>query len=190
MVAPVTALDALLTAGEASMLLGVTGRQVRALAAAGKIPKASRGRYRLGDLVPGYLASMAAERQRQAGGAAETDFRKLRTAELSLRVDERTGRLEAEAQTAALDVIDDAAGALRSALAAVPARVTRDLAIRGRIESEIDYALTTIADRLDREADRASPARQPASPPTRSDPGRMGRGKPGLRSERRPAGPP
>lgn len=184
----VTTLDALLTAGEASTLLGITDRQIRALAAAGKIPKAARGRYRLGDLVPGYLATLAAERQRQAGGAADTDFRRLRSAELSLRVDERSHRLETEAEAVALSVIDDAGGALRAALAAVASRVTRDLAIRSRIEKEIDLALDHVAQRLEASADRAPPAGQPAPPPARAVPRRMGRGEPRVRAERRPAG--
>lgn len=187
---PVTALDALLTAGEASTLLGVTGRQVRALAAAGKIPKACRGRYRLGDLVPGYLATLAAERQRQAGGAADTDFRRLRSAELSLRLDERSRRLDGEARAAAQAVVDEAGGALRSALAAVPARVTRDLTVRARIELEVNLALNAVADRLDREAARLAPPVQPAPPPTRTDARRLGRGQPGLSREQRPAGAP
>jgi phage terminase Nu1 subunit (DNA packaging protein) len=77
---------------------------------------------------------------------ADVNYRRLRAREVELRIAELEGRLIEI--TDMEEVIEDFAGMIRSELASLPARLTRDLVLRRTIEQVIDEILGRIADSI------------------------------------------
>lgn len=133
-------------------LLMIGPERVRQLSKDGWIPKVGRGRYPLAGSVQGYISFLKDEQRRASKVAADSEIKLERARGLKLRNDRDEGRLiEVEE---ALGTLDEIVGELRTGIAAVPARVTRDLDFRDQIEKEIDACFARISKRLERTADR------------------------------------
>lgn len=146
-----SAFGAVLTAPELARLLGLSDRTVRDLTVAGVIPKAQRGRYRLGDAVKAYCASLrTAASGRGSGGLAEQRARqaKEQADALAMKNAALRGELLPAAEVEA--TWSKAAGEIRAGMLAIPARLGMRLsgltaAERQIIEDEIRAALAAVS---------------------------------------------
>jgi hypothetical protein len=145
-------LPEVVSGGVLASLLGCSERQVRQWGAEGVIERDGRGRYLL-------LPSVRAVVKRAlAAGNAEldrerVDFQKVRAERLRLEIAEKRRQLIPIEEASA--AISGVVGALKSKLIGLPARVTRDVAIRKTIEAEIFGALNAAAKDLEALARRA-----------------------------------
>lgn len=150
----------------------------------GVIRRHGRGRYRLREALQARARFLADEQRQASKSAGESRLKDKRAEEIDMRLEERSGALVAEARAEALAIIDEFAGPLRSDLMSIPARVTKDLALRRQIESEIDVAFGAAAKRAasaaggDGEAGDALGATPPATPR------RLGAQKPRVPAQR------
>jgi phage terminase Nu1 subunit (DNA packaging protein) len=154
-----------LSRSDAATLIKVSVQRLDQLTREGWISKEGRGRYSLVAVVHGYIDFLKHEERRTSKSAAESRVRDMRADEIAVRIAERTKALVAEAQREALALVDEVAGSLRVSLAALPARVTADLALRRMIEDELNDAFGAHAQRVADRAARLPPAGEPVGPP-------------------------
>lgn len=147
---------------EAAELLGLTARRIQQMAAEGVIPRpVERGRHRLVDLVPAALAEARAA-GRQAASPAEERLLTAKAEAAEMKVERESKALVAEAVQEAHDFFDQLAGGLRADMIAIPARVTADLTLRRKMETEIDGAFAEAAKRAQRSGGDPPPGAGPA----------------------------
>lgn len=131
-------------------VLGVTDRWVRELEKQGVFARIDRGRYDLAACVQAFIAwKLEAEVDRSATSTNDT-LRAAREREVNQRVAVRAGTLMEVAEHHA--VVSEIFGLLKAELTGTPARITRDLALRPAIESEINASLNRAADRIEAKA--------------------------------------
>jgi hypothetical protein len=133
-------------------IIGVSDRRVRQLVDQGIFSRAGRGLYRLAESVQAYVAwRLAAERgDRRRGGKAADRVQELRAREIEQRIGLRDRTLiRIEDHDA---IFDEAFGMLKAELIGLPARITRDLAARRSLETEIDGALNRAAKRFEQKS--------------------------------------
>jgi hypothetical protein len=135
---------------EAAELIMVTATWLRALEKQGWFTRVRRSTYRMVDVVQGYIRSLKDESRHNTRVAADSRVRDARAQEIELRVGERSRRLVDMDE--ALGAMDEVVGRVRIEFAGLPARFTRDLDVRERLEAEIDAALNRIAAGLGEEA--------------------------------------
>ncbi|WP_331326540.1 hypothetical protein [Methylobacterium fujisawaense] len=128
------------------------------LARSGVIPRHGKGRYRLRESLVALSRWQTDEQRRASKSAGSSRLQDKKSEEIDMRLEERSGALIAEAQMEALAIVDEFAGPLRSDLMSVPARVTKDLALRRQIEKEIDDAFGAAAKRVAGAAGSTGPA--------------------------------
>jgi hypothetical protein len=137
-----------LTTDTVGEFLDLGSERVRQLVKEGWISKDKAGAIRLGDAVRGYVKFL---RSRATRSASDTRIRDARAKEIELRTAQRAHELcETEE---ALAVVDDIFGMLKSDLMSLPARVTRDLAIRRDIEKAVTDVLNGASARLEARAE-------------------------------------
>jgi hypothetical protein len=134
-----------------------TPRWVQQLVANGYVSKGERGRYRIIDVVHGRLRQILDDERRSSQSASASRVQDARASEIEARTAERLQSHLAAAQAEAVAVIDEFAGQLRSDLMAIPARVTADIALRRRMEDQIDEAFGAAGDRATAAAALAHP---------------------------------
>ena len=134
----------------AAKLLMIGAERVRQLAKDGWIPKAARGKYPLVGVVQGYIKFLKDEQRRASKVAADAEIKAERARGLRLKNDKDEGRVIDVEE--ALGTLDEVVGELRTGINAVPARVTRDLKLRDKIEKEIDASFERCRRRLERTA--------------------------------------
>jgi hypothetical protein len=145
----------ILAASVVADLIGVTPSRLRQLAAAGSIPRADRGRYRLGDVVRGYVNSLKAETVRAASQAASRDrLLAAKAAAIEQRVQRDAGRLVDLNET--MDVVGELFAMTRAEIGAVPTTYTRDVPERKRLENLIDAAFNRCADKIEEKLGKCS----------------------------------
>ncbi len=131
-------------------LLRMSERRVQQFVAEGWITKSGRGRYFVFDAVHGHIDYMEEQKKNARSTATDDELRAERARKLRLENDRTEGKLiETDA---ALDTIDEICATYRIGLAALPARVTRDLGMRRKIEDEVDRILATIAAQFENRA--------------------------------------
>lgn len=141
-----------ITVDQAAALLGRSRRWVYNLVQGGYIEKVSAGAYTVVAVVRGamaYYEDQITKNQKTAAASRATDAR---TREIELRIKERSREVIPLEDARA--VVGEMAAAVRAEFQGLPARVTRDMQERRRLEQEIDGAF----DRLSRrsgEAERA-----------------------------------
>lgn len=155
---------------ELSTILGVTARQVTSLSEQGVIPKAGRGQWPLAETVQAYIrhkvqSEVGRAKRPVAAGTDRLKDIKARREELKLAREE--GVLVPVSD--ALYIMDVLSGALTLQMNNIPARFTRDLDERDRLQGHIDEALTTIAKKMtecgaELEKNRGAPGAPPAEP--------------------------
>lgn len=136
------------TTPDLAVILGVTERRVQQLEAAGVFAKAGHGEWDLPAAVQAYIRHrVAAKTKRTAtAGKAEEKLKAAKAAREELKLNVERAALIGTDE--ALQALDEIMGPLRADLAGVPARVTREMALRDKIENEIDAALGRAADTL------------------------------------------
>lgn len=138
--------DDLITLDAAGSLLMISVERVRQLSKSGYIDRPKPGRTTVVSAVQGYIRFLKdAERKNTKSGAA-TRVSEARAAEIELRTAERRRVLiPQEEAIAAMDLV---VGKVAETLSGLPARITRDLVLRRRIEAEIHAGQKEIADAL------------------------------------------
>lgn len=128
-------------------LLGIGERWVRQLEQQGVVVKNAYGDYDIPSSVQGYIrfkveSEIAASTDRGRGEKSDYDFERARKLKLQ---NDQTDNLLVPVQDA-VAAVDAIFGAMRTALSGVPARVSDDVQVRRRLETEIDSVLTELAD--------------------------------------------
>lgn len=161
-----------------ALILGISDRRVQQLETTGVLRKVEHGEWDLPEAVQAYVRHrlQAKRKQSPAGGKADEKLKAAKAAreELKLAVEERALIPTAEA----IATIDDAIGTIRAGLAGVPARITRDMALRDRVETEIDVVLGRAADQFAEWASALEPFGEPDQAGAEDDPGSLGSDEP------------
>ena len=140
----------LITVETAAKLLMVSPVRVRQLVKDGYIPKPSRNSYPLVGVVQGYIRFLKDEERRTSKTATANRVGEARAVEIELRTAERAHRLIETDE--AIAVVDDILGTFKAEMAGIPARVTRDVALRRKLKTEIDGAFTRATARFEQSA--------------------------------------
>lgn len=153
--------DTELTTDEACGLLGISDEWINQVSKKGYYKKIAKGRWRLGDVVQGYIKYLQDEDRRASKTAANSRVQDARAADIELRTAERLRQVMRTEEV--IDLAHAVFGALRMKADGVGARCTRDLNMRHKIESEVDDILTGASDQIERwaadlEASRGNPA--------------------------------
>jgi len=136
----------LISIGQAARLLMISEERIRQLQKQGYIPRADRrGVVQLVGAVQGYLRYLKDDERRSAKSAADSRVRDARALEIELRIAERSRDL-IPIEDALADMAEFAA-AVRSELAGLPARLTRIVDERHRIETEVYGVLARLSER-------------------------------------------
>ena len=133
----------LIPIGQAARLLMISEERIRQLQKQGYVPRSDkRGVVQLVGAVQGYLRYLKDDERRSAKSAADSRVRDARALEIELRIAERSRDL-IPLEDALADMAEFAA-AVRSGL---PARLTRIMDERYRIETEVDGVLARLSER-------------------------------------------
>lgn len=139
-----------ITVTTAASLFEKSPRWLQQLVAGGYVEKPVRGRYDLKATISGVVAYYEARLKDCTRSAAANRASEARTREIELRIAERTRNLiPAEDARAVVMMI---CTQVKSELLGMPARLSRDVDTRRKIEAEVDAALHRIADAADRAA--------------------------------------
>jgi hypothetical protein len=135
-----------ITTAQAASLVMVTPEWIRRLAKDGWIAKAERGRFRLPDVVQGYIKFLKDEGRRSSKTASHARLQEIKTRKEELAV----ARAERELipLVDAMTLVDEIAGTVVARVNAIPARMTRNPEERAKLQQEIDEALAEVADRV------------------------------------------
>jgi len=132
----------------AAKLLMVSPEWIRRLSKDGWIPKVERGRYRVVDVVQGYIRFLKDEARRSSKTASHNRLQDVRTRKEELAVAQAERELVPLAE--AMTLVDEVAGAVVARINAIPARVTRNIEQRSLLQREVDDALAEVADRIEK----------------------------------------
>lgn len=138
--------------GEMAATLGLRPRRVQQLVEMGVIPAPDRGRYPVAAVVKGYIQFLSAPAQEGGTISKPNAYQQARAREVEANIARRSEHMKAEALGACMALVDAAAGGLKADLLSIPARVTKDLPLRRRIEAEINDALNAGSRRAGAEA--------------------------------------
>jgi hypothetical protein len=142
----------LIPIGQAARLLMISEERIRQLVKQGYVPKPEkRGFVQLVGAVQGYLRYLKDDERRSTKSAADSRVRDARALEIELRIAERSREL-IPVEDALNDMVE-LAGMVRSELAGLPARLTRIVAERQKVETEIDGILSRLSQRAAEKAE-------------------------------------
>lgn len=141
-----------ITVESAAKLLLKTPRHVQRLTKEGWIKKADDGRYTVISVVQGYIKWRDDAERRRTQSASRAAVDDVKTKLLQLRLDSESKKLiPMEEAFAALDFI---AGTLKSEFLGFPAAITRDLALRNKLEEGINAIFARAVERIVQERER------------------------------------
>ncbi len=135
-------------------LLGITPRRLQQLAAEEYVERGTRGRYRLGETVRGYVKSLKDSFEARSAKTGDDEMKELRKRKLRNEI-ERDEGLTVPTEDA-LAIIEDIVGTLRGEITGVPARFTRDLKERRKLEAILNDVLERSSKRLGEAGDALS----------------------------------
>lgn len=144
--APPASTAGTITVQQAAALLMCSDRHVQMLVKSGHINKPERGRYNLVSCVHGRIAALQEERKNETKTAAENRVKDARAREIEMRNARADKALIDTAD--AISLVDEILGIIRSGFSGLPARMTRDLTERAKMEGEIDAILNRASARL------------------------------------------
>lgn len=136
--------DGLIPKDQACRLLMITPQWLNRLQANGYVPQGPRGKVSLVGAVQGYIKSLKDEERRSSKSAADSRVRDARAQEIEMRIAERKRDLIPFED--AVEILDFLIGSVREELSGLAARITRDMAMRRKIEEEIHAAQARIAE--------------------------------------------
>lgn len=123
-------------------------RRIQELVVEGFIAAPVKGRYRLADVVQGYVRSLREERKDASRVAGENRVRDARAREIeqriALREAERSGTFMRVEEHFA--IMEELVGMVRSEFGGLPGRLTRDPAKKREAEDEVDATFHRVAD--------------------------------------------
>jgi hypothetical protein len=126
-------------------LLMISKERVRQLVKDGCIPKGQRNTYSIIKSVQGYIGFLRDEDRRSSKSAADGSLKAARQREIEMRMAREDNRLiEVEE---AIAVTREIVGLARNEFAGLPARVTSDIPLRRKIETEVNASFQRIKDR-------------------------------------------
>ena len=125
-----------ITLEQAARLLMISDERVRQLVKEGYIPKTARNTYPLVGVVQGYIRSLKDDEKRSSKTASASALQDARRREIELRTLARDRELVDIDEVVAL--FQELAGIVVSGLSGLPARVTRDVVLRRKIEAQCD----------------------------------------------------
>jgi hypothetical protein len=132
-----------ITLEQACRLVMLSNERIRQLVKDGYIPKPAKNSYPLVGVVQGYIRFLRDEDRRSSKTAAESGLKAARQKEVELRIAERSRDLIDVREHS--DIVDEMAGMFVAGLSALPARVTKDMAMRREIEAGCDSIRNDIA---------------------------------------------
>jgi hypothetical protein len=132
-----------ITLEQACRLVMLSNERIRQLVKDGYIPKPAKNSYPLVGVVQGYIRFLRDEDRRSSKTAAESGLKAARQKEVELRIAERSRDLIDVREHS--DIVDEMAGMFVAGLSALPARVTKDMAMRRQIEAECDAIRNDLA---------------------------------------------
>ncbi|WP_336801795.1 hypothetical protein [Kaistia sp. MMO-174] len=136
-----------MTVADAALLIGNSAVWAKKLIDAGYIARNTRGNVIRTDVVQGHIRFLRDEERRTSLVQNESGLRAARQREVELRIAERERELvprdEAEA---AMDVV---VGKVNAEMNGLAARVTRDIEMRTKIETEVHASLQRISEALE-----------------------------------------
>ena len=135
--------DVELTLADAAQLFGRTSRWLSGLTTAGFIARPGRNGYTLSAICRGVVGYFEAQRERNSKAAAANRATEARTREIELRIAERKRELIPVDEARA--VVSEMAAMVRAEFAGLPAKFTRDIDERRRLEQEIDGSFERLA---------------------------------------------
>jgi hypothetical protein len=144
--------DVEVSGAELAAWCGVSPKRIDQLLAEGVVRREGKGRYKLKENVVSVFRWLRSDQRRSARSQADAEWRRQRAREIELRVAERERRLVPVDD--AFEVVDVTIGLMRSEIGGVPARITRDLALRRQIDGVLNDVLTRVGAKLAAEADR------------------------------------
>src|SRR5215468_6295039 len=128
---------------ELCRMTGFSAQYLSVLQTQNIIKKSPKGDWPHPETICAIVMDLRARAKKGSAGA-RNKVAELKAAELQQRIDIRAGVLVP--MQGAVEMVEKWAGAIRSELGGVPARVTRDLTMRGTIEREINDALTRVTE--------------------------------------------
>lgn len=173
-----TSSEQLITLEVASRLLMITAERIRQLSKAGYIAIPKRGHTTIVSAVQGYIRFLKDEDRKNTKSSAAQEAVKARADEINLRIAEkRRDLIPIEDHRLAMDLV---AGAINRAFTGLPARVTRDVALRRQIEAIVYECRAEVAAAIAAGNDLAATGRDASDPDATDDAGPMGAREPGL----------
>jgi hypothetical protein len=155
------------TGGILAKFLGFTSGRVSQMDREGIVHRTASGKFLLAESVRNYVAWARDETRRSSSSATLSRVQEARAKEIEQRTAERSRQLipMEEARAMVIDVV----GGLRAELDGLPAGITRDLALRKKIEKTLNGIFTRAADRLEKQADAAETDGEPVAAVTKDD---------------------
>lgn len=135
-----------ISGAEAAQLLMLDIRRVQQLAADGYIERAMHGRYRTVSVVQGYIRFLKQGAANTQANVAENRVRSARAREIELRNARADHQLIEFAEAEAF--VDEFAGMLKTEFDGFGAQMTRDMAMRRKIEAGIDGIFKRVSARV------------------------------------------
>jgi phage terminase Nu1 subunit (DNA packaging protein) len=129
---------------ELAELLMVDQSRITQLTQEGLMKRVAKGEYDLRQAVQDYIRYLRDQQKRQTLVAADSRVRDARAKDIEARTAQRLGQLVS--LSVYDEMIDGFAGVVRSELAGIPARCTRDLVMRRIIERELNAGLRRMAE--------------------------------------------
>ena len=139
-----------LTVGQVAKMLDVTPRFVQILVKDGFIRQEKRGEYRVLDVVRGLKAYYEDRLDQASKKSAANRASDARTRQIEQQMEIRTRTLVPRSDFYRAQ--DFVIAQHRSEISGLPARVTRDVPLRRKIEEEIDRIFARTAERIERAA--------------------------------------
>jgi phage terminase Nu1 subunit (DNA packaging protein) len=124
-----------ITGSSLAAILGLTARHVADLGDRGVVKRDAAGGYRLHDSVKSYVAFVKADNKNRTKTVSNRRLQDARARGVEIKNAKEERRLIETGE--ALACLDEVVGPLRSDLDGLPAMVTRDLAVRRKIEGAL-----------------------------------------------------
>jgi len=124
------------SAAEIGKVLGITDRRVRQIATDAGISASAHGQWPVGPVMRAVVAAASRERENDAEREARARLMAARAREVELRTAERERELVPTED--AVNLVINFIGSMVSKINGLPARITRDVELRRKIEATLD----------------------------------------------------
>jgi len=143
-------LRTVITQRDAAALIGVSTRWALKLVKDGFIKKNAQGKYEVGAVVSGYVASLKSDKADDSKKTADSAYNSERLVKLQMSNAKDANDLIEIGE--ALAAMENLVGLVRSEITSIPARVTRDMTERRKIDEIVNDGLSRITKQLEKEA--------------------------------------